>query len=390
MPRPLRRLTLAAALVFAAVLPTLAQTAAYPDKPVKVLVPFAVGGGQDIFIRVISPKLGELLKQPVVIDNRAGAVGDIAADAVAKSPPDGYTLLLGTAATHGMNQALFKSLPFDAQGSFEPVALVAEVPLVLVIHPSVPATDVKGLVAYLKANPGKLAYGSSGAGAPLHLAGELFKKDAGVDVLHVPYKGSAPAIADLVAGRTIFMFDTFAATNGHVKAWTLKRIAVASKKRSRAAPDLPTMTEQGFPVEAYSWSGIFAPAKTPKPVVDTVSTAFVAAANDPAVAQRLTEIGFDPVGASSPDQLRAFVPAELKKWAEVVQLANIKPERRAQRRNTSSPRPLNISSPPTIRRNACGSMRSCKRSPSSVPASTGIAAAAISIASSVRNTPVAK
>lgn len=326
MPRALRHLSLAAALLFAAVVPVAAQTAAYPDKPVKILVPFAAGGGQDIFIRVIAPKVGEILKQPLVIDNRAGAGGNIAADAVAKSPPDGYTLLLGTAATHGMNQALFKSLPYDAQGSFEPVALVAEVPLVLVIHPSVPATDVKGLVAYLKANPGKLAYGSSGTGAPLHLAGELFKKEAGVDVLHVPYKGSAPAIADLVAGRTIFMFDTFASTNGHVKAGTLKRIAIASKKRSRAAPDLPTMNEQGVPMEAYSWSGIFVPAKTPKPIVDTLAAAFVTAANDPAVAQRLTDIGFDPVGPSSPEQLRAFVGSELKKWAAVVQLADIKPE----------------------------------------------------------------
>jgi len=190
----------------------------------------------------------------------------------------------------------------------------------------VPANDVKGLVAYLKANPGKFAYGSSGTGAPLHLAGELFKKEAGVDVLHVPYKGSGPAMVDLVAGRTVFMFDTFAATNGHVKAGTLKRIAVASKMRARAAPELPTMNEQGFPMEAYSWSGIFAPAKTPKPIVDTLSAAFVSAANDPAVAQRLMEIGFEPVGPSSPEQLRAFVAAKLKKWAEVVRLANIKPE----------------------------------------------------------------
>jgi len=326
MNHVLHSIVLAASLFVACMPPAGAQSASFPDKPVKVLVPFSAGGGQDIFIRVLTPKLGELLKQPVVIENRAGASGNIAADAAAKASPDGYTLLLGTAATHGMNQALFKSLSFDAQASFEPVALVAEVPLVLVIHPSVPANDVKGLVAYLKANPGKFAYGSSGTGAPLHLAGELFKKEAGVDVLHVPYKGSGPAMVDLVAGRTVFMFDTFAATNGHVKAGTLKRIAVASKMRARAAPELPTMNEQGFPMEAYSWSGIFAPAKTPKPIVDTLSAAFVSAANDPAVAQRLMEIGFEPVGPSSPEQLRAFVAAKLKKWAEVVRLANIKPE----------------------------------------------------------------
>ncbi|MDO9405478.1 MAG: tripartite tricarboxylate transporter substrate binding protein [Polaromonas sp.] len=299
---------------------------AFPDKPIRLLVPFAAGGGQDIFVRNLLPKLGELLGQPVLIDNRAGASGNIAAQAVAQSAPDGYTLLLGTAATHGMNQAIMKSVPFDAQTSFEPVALIAEVPLVLVVHPSIPATDVKSLVTFLKANPGKYAYGSSGTGAPLHLAGELFKKNAGVDILHVPYKGSGPAMVDLVAGRTVMQFDTYAATNGHVKAGTLKRLGVASLKRSQAAPDLPTLREQGFPIEAYSWSGIFAPAKTPRPIVDKLAAAFSTAANDPAIAQRLHDIGFDPVAGSGPDQLKGFVTSELKKWADTVQLANIAKE----------------------------------------------------------------
>jgi tripartite-type tricarboxylate transporter receptor subunit TctC len=296
------------------------------DKPLRVIVPFAAGGGQDIFIRIVAPKLGEALKQTIVIENRAGASGNIAAEAVAQAAPDGTTVLLGTAATHGMNQSLFKSLPYDAQSSFEPVAKLADVPLALVVHPSVPGNDVKSLVAYLKANPGKYSYGSSGTGAPLHLAGELFKKVAGVDVVHIPYKGSAPAAADLVAGRTVFMFDTFAATNGHVKAGTLKRIGVASPVRSRADPNLPTLAEQGYPVEAYSWSGIFAPAKTPKATVDRLAAGFVAAVNDPSLAARLAEIGYDPVAGSSPEALRAFVASELRKWAEVVKLADIKPE----------------------------------------------------------------
>lgn len=324
----LRTAVHAAALTAVAVSlsPAAAQGSAYPDKPIKLLVPFSAGGGQDLFVRNLLPRLGELLGQPVVIDNRAGAAGNIAAAAVAMAQPDGYTLLLGTAATHGMNQAIFKSVPFDALTSFEPVALIAEVPLVLVVHPSVPANDVKSLVAYLKANPGKFAYGSSGTGAPLHLAGELFKKAAGVDILHVPYKGSGPAIVDLVAGRTIMQFDTYAATNGHVKAGTLKRLGVASAKRSRAAPDLPTLREQGYPVEAYSWSGIFAPAKTPKAIVDKLAHAFGTAVNDPAISQRLYDIGFEPVANSGPEQLRGFVASELHKWAETVKLANIKPE----------------------------------------------------------------
>ncbi len=304
---------------------SLAQSA-FPDKPVKVLVPFSAGGGQDIFIRNLLPRLGELLGQPVVIDNRAGASGNIAAAAVAGSPPDGYTLLLGTAATHGMNQAMFKSLPFDAQTSFEPVALIAEVPLVLVVHPSIPANNVKELVAYLKTRPGQLAYASSGTGAPLHLAGELFKKNADVDILHVPYKGSGPAMIDLVAGRTVMMFDTFAATNPHVKSGALKRIGVASLARSNAAPELPTLREQGFAVEAYSWSGIFAPAKTPRPIVEKLAQAFNTAVNDPAIRQRLYDIGFDPVRTSGPEQLKGFVSSELRKWSDVVQIAKIKPE----------------------------------------------------------------
>jgi len=298
----------------------------FPDKPIKLLVPFSAGGGQDIFIRNLLPRLSELLGQSVVIDNRAGASGNIAAAAVAAAAPDGYTLLLGTAATHGMNQAVMKSVPFDAENSFEPVALIAEVSLVLVTHPSVPAKDVKGLVTFLKANPGKYAYGSSGTGAPLHLAGELFKEVAGVDILHVPYKGSGPAMVDLVAGRTVMQFDTYAATNGHVKAGNLNRLGVASAKRSRAAPDLPTLREQGFPVEAYSWSGIFAPAKTPPAIVDKLSRAFVVAVNDPSIRQKLFDIGFEPVSESSPAQLRGFVRSELKKWADIASNANIKAE----------------------------------------------------------------
>lgn len=304
-----------------------ASAADYPDRPVRIVVPFSAGGGQDIFIRTIAPKVQELLGQPLVIDNRPGASGNIGAAAVAAAAPDGYTLLLGTTATHGMNQALFKSLDFDAVNSFEPVALIALVPLVLVTNPAIPAGTASELVAFLKAHPGQYNYGSSGTGAPLHIAGELFKHATGTDIVHVPYKGSAPAIADLLAGRIALQFDTFAATNQHVAAGALKRLAVAAPRRSVAAPDLPTLAEQGISgVDAYSTSAVFVPAGTPAAIVERLNTVFRAAVADPARAARLAEIGYDPVTDSTPASLKAHVRAEIAKWARVIAATGITAE----------------------------------------------------------------
>jgi len=300
--------------------------AAYPTQSVRLVVPFSPGGGQDIFSRNLAPLLNNLLGQTIVVDNRAGAAGNIGAEAVAQAAPDGYTLLMGTAATHGMNQAVYRNLPFDAQKSFEPVLMLAEVPLVLVVHPSIPANNVPELVAYLKANPGRFFYGSSGTGAPLHLAGELFKHVAGVDVVHVPYKGSGPAIIDLLSGRIAMMFDTFAATNAHARAGKLKQLGVSSNTRAQADPALPTLREQGYPVEAYSWSGIFVPAGTPSTVIDQLAAVFRAAIRDPSIRQKLLDIGFEPVLDSSPEHLRRTVANELTKWAQVVRDAGIKGE----------------------------------------------------------------
>ncbi|AUL48425.1 hypothetical protein BTL55_16765 [Bordetella trematum] len=301
-----------------------ARAAGYPERPIRILVPFAPGGGQDIFLRLIAPRVSQALGQPLVVENRPGAAGNIAATEAARATPDGYTLLLGTAATHGMNQSLYKSLPFDAVKSFTPITQVAEVPLVLVTHPSVPAADVAELVAYLKQRPGEVSYGSSGVGAPLHLAGELFKRAAGVDAVHIPYQGSGRAIQDLLAGRTLFMFDTFAATNPHVEAGKLKRLAVASVKRSAAAPEVPTMAEAGYPdVNVYSWSGVFAPAGAPEAAVQQLAKAFSDAVAAPAIAGQLASMGFDPVKDSSPEKLRDHVAAELKKWDEVVRQTDI-------------------------------------------------------------------
>lgn len=303
--------------------PALAQD--YPARPVTILVPFAAGGGQDIFMRLIAPGVSEAIKQSLVIDNRVGGAGNIAASAVARAAPDGYTLLLGTAATHGMNQALYKSLGFDAQTSFEPVAMLAEVPLVLVVNRDVPAKTVAELVAYLKANPGKINYGSSGVGGPLHLAGELFKTAAGVEAAHVPFRGSAPAITELLGGRLTFMFDTFAATEPYIADGSLRRLAIAAGTRAANAPDLPTMAEAGTPVEAYSWSGVFAPAGTPKPIVEKLGKAFSDAVASPALRARLYEIGFLPA-PDTPEALRKRVGSELIKWKAAAETAGLKPQ----------------------------------------------------------------
>ncbi|MCC6197707.1 MAG: tripartite tricarboxylate transporter substrate binding protein [Burkholderiales bacterium] len=296
----------------------------YPERPIKIVVPFSAGGGQDLFIRAVRPLLVEELSGAVVvIENRPGAAGNIAATFVANALPDGYTLLQGTAATHGMNQAIYKDLQFDAQKSFEPVRLLAEVPLVLVVNSNVPANNVTELVEYLRAKPGKYSYGSSGTGAPLHLAGEVFKKVAGVDIQHVPYKGSAPAIVDLLAGITVMQFDTLAVTNPYVKAGRLKRLGVASANRIQGAPDLPTLREQGYDVQVYSWSGIFAPARTPATIIDKLSTAFGSAVNAPSIREKLYDMGYEPVVDSGPAHLRALVASELEKWKKVVELAGV-------------------------------------------------------------------
>jgi len=322
------RMRLVAALfVTTAIIPTLAQTQdIYPSQPIRLVVPFSPGGGQDIFTRTLAPFLSAALGQTIIIDNRAGAAGNIGAETVARAAPDGYTLLDGTAATHGMNQAVYKNMPFDAQKSFEPVRMLAQVPLVLVVPPSVPANTVAELVEYLKAHPGGLFYGSSGTGAPLHLAGELFKHVAGVNVVHVPYKGSGPAILDLLSGRISMMFDTFAATNAHTKAGKLKQLGVASNTRAQSDPNLPTLREQGYPVEAYSWSGIFVPAGTPQSIIHQLDVASKTAITEPTIRQKLLNIGFEPVLNSGPEHLRRTVDIELEKWARVVRDAGIRGE----------------------------------------------------------------
>ena len=299
--------------------PASAQGAAsYPIKPIKIVVPFPPGGATDIMARAIGFELQKALGQSVIIENKPGAGGNSGADLVAKSPADGYTLVMGTVGTHAINMSLYAKMPYDAVKDFEPVVLVAGVPNLLVVHPSVNAKTVSELTALAKAQPGKLNVASSGNGTSIHLSAELYKQMAGVDILHVPYKGSSPAVADLLGGQVQMMFDNMPVSLPHVKAGKLRALAVTSMKRSPALPDVPTMDEEGLKgFDATSWFGLLAPAGTPKDIVAKLNAASVKALATPEMRERLAAQGADPVG-NSPEQFAAFIKSEIDKWAKIV------------------------------------------------------------------------
>lgn len=314
----------ALAAAFAIAVSAGAASAQYPDKPVRLVVPFPPGGPTDVFARVLATGLAGQLGQQVVIENKAGAGGTVGSEMVAKARPDGYTLLFGTAATHGINVSLYSSLPYDPLKDFELVALAGLVPMVLLVPPGQPRT-LEALVAKLKAEPGKWSYASSGNGTTNHLAGELFKKKAGLDVEHVPYRGSAPALQDLMAGRVAFMFDSFGTTLEQIKAGKLHAVAVMADKRSQVMTDVPTTAEAGLAdFVGGTWNVVAAPAGTPRDIVDKLNTAVNKALVDPAVADRLRQLGIEAVTNSTPASTRAFVTAEIAKWREVVLLAGAK------------------------------------------------------------------
>ncbi|HEX2114903.1 MAG TPA: tripartite tricarboxylate transporter substrate binding protein [Alphaproteobacteria bacterium] len=303
----------------------LAQSA-YPTKTVRIVIPFAPGGVPDIIARLLSPKMTEAMGQPFVVDNRPGAGGTLAAAHVAKSDPDGYTLFMTTVSTQAIAPGLMPNLPYDPAADFTPISHIANVPLVLVVTPSLPATNLKELIALLKANPGKYDFASSGTGAPLHLAGELFKAMSKTDIQHVPYKGSAPALTDVIAGRVAMVFDAVPPALGHIQSGRLRALGVGTKERSAMLPDVPTIDEAGLPgYEAYTWGAFFAPAKTPKPVVDRLHAEVTKALAQPDVRQRLTELGYQIVG-STPDQLDRHVKAEKEKWGKLIRDVGIKAE----------------------------------------------------------------
>lgn len=316
-------------LVTAAVLATVSlaspaqEAAPYPSAPVRIIVPFQAGGLTDILARSIAQHASQRLGQQFIVENKPGASGNIGADFVAKSKPDGYTLLMGSIGTNAVNVHLFSRMPYDTLKDFAPIGLVASGTLMLVANPAVPVTDMKSLLAYARAHPGKLTYASGGAGASQHLAGELLKTMAKVDIRHIPYKGVAQGVTDVVAGQVDMTFD-LATVAPHIRAGKLRPIAVANGKRSAAFPGVPTIAEAGVPgYEASAWYGLFAPAGTPPAVISKLNAEMVSALADPALRQRLDALGAEPSG-SSPEELARFVRSEYDKWGRVVQEAGIR------------------------------------------------------------------
>ena len=312
---------------FGALLACLASAAwpqAYPNHPIRLVVPFPAGGTTDILARDAAPKLTEALGQSVVVDNRPGAGGNIGADLVAKSQPDGYTLLMGTVGTHAINPSLYAKMPYDHIKDFVPVVLVAGVPNVLVVNPSLPVNSVADLIKLAKSKPGSINFASSGNGTSIHLSGELFKTMAGVDMMHVPYKGSAPALTDLIGGQVQVMFDNLPSSLPQIKAGKLRAIAVTSLKRSPALPDVPTINESGLPgFEASSWFGVLAPAGTPPGVVARINAEINKWLQSPEGKEQLLAQGAQAAGGT-PEQFAAHIRAETDKWAKVVKASGAK------------------------------------------------------------------
>ena len=330
-PLPRRRLLSAAALALAAAgVPAWAQ-APWPTKPVRIVVPFAAGGTTDILARAVAPELGKAFGQQFIVDNRGGAGGNIGAELVAKSPGDGYTLLMGTVGTHGINRALYSKLPYDPIKDFAPITLVASVPNVMVMNTekarALGIHNVQDFIRYARANPGKLNMASSGNGTSIHLAGELFKTMTGTYMLHMPYRGSGPALLDMVGGNMDVMFDNLPSSMAHIKGGKLKALAVTSARRSAALPDVPTVEEAGGPqlkgFEASSWFGLLAPTGTPPDVVQRIQQEVAKALATPAVKERLLSQGAIP-GGNTPAEFAALIDSEHRKWAQVVKASGAK------------------------------------------------------------------
>ena len=295
----------------------------YPTKPLRLIVPFAPGGSTDIFARLIAERAQAPLGQPVVVENRAGAAGNIGAEAVVRSAPDGYTLLMATTGVMAINNALYKNMTYDASKDLEPVLYVASITNVLIVPPDFPAKNVAELVALAKKDPGKLSFASSGAGASTHMSAELFKSMTGTDILHVPYKGSGPAMPDLMSGRVYMMFENAPGAVPHIKAGKLRALGQTGLKRSPALPDVPTIAESGVPgYESLSWSGIAVPAGTPKPIVERLNRDLNAVLALPEMRQKLAEQGAETIGGA-PEAFARHISAEREKWSRVIRTANI-------------------------------------------------------------------
>ena len=305
--------------------PALVCAQTYPTKPVRVVVPFSPGGSTDVTARILAQKLSEAWRQQVIVDNRAGAGGNIGAEAVARAAPDGYTLLLATTGVMSSNHRLYRSLPYDALRDFAPVTQIGALPLILIVHPSVPAKSVKELIAIAKAAPGQLSYASSGIGSATHMTAELFRMMAHVDIVHVPYKGSGQAMTDLIGGQVGIAFDQITSSLPQVQSGKLRALAVTSAKRFPSVPNLPPVAEAGIPgYESVSWNGLAAPANTPREIVNRIQGEVVAALKAADIKDRFFKDGIEPIG-STPEQFAAHIRAERAKWEKVIESAGIQP-----------------------------------------------------------------
>ena len=319
-------LAVAAAALLSTFAPAQAQAQAYPNKPVTLVVAFTPGGPSDVLSRIVGKKLQELLGQPFIIENRPGAGGNIAAEQVARAAPDGHTLLMGNNSILATNAALYKKLNFDPEKDFIPISMVGTQANILVVNPTVPAKSMAELIALAKASPGKLNFASSGHGAAAHLSGELFKSEAKVDIVHVAYKGAAPALQDVIAGHVEIMFATAASVVGHIKSEKVRALAVTTPKRTAVLPELATIDELGIKgFDATTWHGLVAPAGTPRNIIAALHEATIKTLNDPAVRKQLMDLGVDIVG-NSPSEFEAYIKAEIPKWTAVVKTSGAKVE----------------------------------------------------------------
>ena len=315
---PRRRLVSIALVGFGLIGSTWSVAQDYPVRPVRMIVPFAAGGGSDVVARTVATKLSESLGQPVVVDNRPGAGGNIGTDMVAKAAPDGYTLLMGVVGPIAINPSLFGNLPYDPIRDFAPITQAVFVTNMLVINPSVPANNLKELIAYGRANPGKLASGTGGTGTAGHMASELFKSMTKLDMLVIPYKGGAPAVNDLLGGQVNMTFEAILATLPHVRAGKLKAIAVTTSSRSSLLPDVPTVAEAGLPgYAANNWYGFLAPANTPRPVIDRLNREIVKILGTPEIKEKFAALGAESVG-NTPEEFAANIKSDVEKWKAVV------------------------------------------------------------------------
>ena len=318
------RLALAATFTAALIAPASAQAQAYPNKPIRLVVPYAAGGATDIIARAAAAEISKTIGQPVTVDNRPGAGGNVGSEMVARSAPDGYTMLMSPSSLHGITPFLYSKLNYDPNKDLAPVILLGSFSNVLVVNQDVKANSVAELIAVIRAQPGKLSYASSGNGTTIHMSGEMFKHMLNLDITHVPYKGSAPAITDLIGGQVHLMFDNIPSAITHIRAGRLRALATTGPKRAANLPDLPTMIEAGLPnYESVAWFGLSMPAGTPKEIIDRMNAEGQKAVRAPDFVKRMNELGYEIMGAT-PEQMAAAIQGEVRRWGPVVKASGAK------------------------------------------------------------------